>query len=78
MDKAARIIVACCWLHSYCELLNQSKPLLANASLRGDPLVGFESVSLPMARNGEASKCEGERLRKKLFRQWVLGNPNDK
>jgi hypothetical protein len=47
VDKAARITVACCWLHNYCELRNLPEPRGIRGA-RADPLVGFGRATLPM------------------------------
>ena len=75
VDRAARITVACCWLHNYCEMLNQPEPHVINAGFRRDPHVGFGNAQIPVDREGEHAKRRGEILRQQLFRQWVLENP---
>ena len=81
IDKAVRVTVACCWLHNYCEIRNKAEPYVANAGLYRDPLVGFGNAKLPVHREGEQAKCEGERLKERLkerlYNQWVLQNPNE-
>jgi hypothetical protein len=75
VDRAARITVAYCWLHNYCEMLNQPEPHVINAGFRRDPHVGFGNAQIPVDREGEHAKRRGEILRQQLFKQWVLENP---
>ena len=77
VDRAASVTIACCWLHNYCEMMNQPEPHVANVDLRRDPLVGFGNARLAMDREGDFAKRQGEILRQRLFRQWVIENPND-
>jgi hypothetical protein len=72
VDRAARVIVACCWLHSYCEMQGDPEPWEAD---RRDPLVGFGVCRLPILRDGEPTKVAGKQLRKKLYEQWLIDNP---
>ena len=76
VDRAARITVACCWLHNYCEMLNQPEPHVINAGFRRNPHVGFGNAQISVDREGEHAKRRGEILRQQLSRQWVLENPN--
>ena len=69
VDKVAKVIVACCWLHNYCEIRNEAEPYVANAGLHRDPLVGFGNVRLPVHKEGEQTKHNGERLRERLYNQ---------
>ena len=33
VDRAANVTIACCWLHNYCEMMNQPEPHVANVDL---------------------------------------------
>ena len=77
VDKAARVTIACYWLHNYCEVRNEAEPYVANAGLRRDPFLGFGNARLSVHREGEQAKRDGERLRERLYNHWVLQNLND-
>jgi hypothetical protein len=48
---------------------------LANVRIRGDSLIGFGVDRLLIVKEGEQAKVEGERLRKTIFKQWVVDHP---
>ena len=77
VDKAVRVTVACCWLHNYCKIRNEAEPYVANVDLRRDPLIGFGNARLPLHREEEQAKRDGERLKERLYNQWVLQIPNE-
>ena len=72
VDRAARVIVACCSLHNYCEMQGDLEPQGAD---KKNPLVGFGGRRLPILRDGEPAKVVGEQLREKLYKQWLIDNP---
>ena len=39
--------------------------------------MGFGNARLPVDREGDFAKRQGEILRQQLFKQWVIENPND-
>lgn len=41
-----------------------------------DPFMGFDHLKLYVIREVEHAKVEGERLREKLFEQWVIKHSN--
>ena len=53
IDKAARVTIACCWLHNYFEVRNEVESYLANAGLGRDPFVGFRNARLYVHRQEE-------------------------
>jgi len=68
VDRSARITIACCSLHNYCEMMNQPKPDVQNPHMRRDPHVRFGNERLPIYREGEQSKKQGEFLKQSLLR----------
>ncbi len=74
VDKAAKVIVACCVLHNYC--LEWGAPELSppNVATLQNNLQGFGD-RLPIVREGEIAKVEGEKSRIALFKQWFIDNP---
>ncbi len=75
VNKTLPIIVACCVLHNYYEMWGVPEPRLANARIKGDNLMGFGVDRLPFVKEGKQAKTEGERLRRTLFKQWVIDHP---
>jgi len=53
VHRFVRITVACCWLHNYCEMMNQSEPDVQNPHMQRDPHVGFGNERLLVHREGE-------------------------
>jgi hypothetical protein len=39
--------------------------------------MGFDNLKLYVIREVERAKVEGERLKEKLFEQWVIKHSND-
>ncbi len=77
VDRLAKINVAWCWLHTYYdEHGNKNKPRLDWTPIK-DPFMGFDNLKLYVIREVECAKVEGERLREKLFEQWVIKHSND-
>ena len=74
VDRAARVSIACCWLHNYCELWKVPEPM-GYSPQQSDPLVGFGNFRIPILCQLESAKAEGESLREKLYEQWTLENP---
>jgi len=64
IDRTSPIIVACCVLHNYCEMWGAPKLGLANARINGDNLMGFGVDRLPIVKEREHAKVEGERLKR--------------
>jgi hypothetical protein len=39
--------------------------------------MGFDNLKLYVIREVERAKVERERLREKIFKQWIIKHPND-
>jgi hypothetical protein len=44
---------------------------------RANPFVGFGKFRLPVFREGEHAKAEGEALREKVYQEWLVENPSN-
>jgi hypothetical protein len=47
VDKAPRIIMACCVLHNFCELHGILEPIVCDIKESNEPLIGFNKVNCP-------------------------------
>jgi hypothetical protein len=72
VDRASPIIIVSCVFHNYCVMWGALELGLANARIKGNTIMGFGVDKLPIVREGDQAKAEGERSRKVLFGQWVI------
>lgn len=66
-DRAAKIIVGCCWLHNYCEMWHKGEPFVTRGVDRVGHLVGFGNIRLPVHSKEERTKEDEKLLRNALF-----------
>ncbi len=67
VDRVTKVVVACYVLHNYCLEWGAPKPGPPNVTTPQDNLQGF-GERLPIVREGEITKVEGEKFKIVLFK----------
>jgi hypothetical protein len=74
VNKGGKIIMACCVLHNFCQLIDMPKVVVWDVCQKGDLLGGFNVQNVLIYKKGDATKEAGEVMCNVLFASWLEHN----
>lgn len=75
IDSGPPIVMACCVLHNYCQLMGMESPTYDRIERFQDRRDRVQGNRIPCYREGDAAKLAGERIRDAIFESWLERNP---
>ncbi len=73
--KGGKIIMAHCFFHNFCQLMNMPRLMVCDVQQKKDPLVSFHGQCVPIYGKGDVAKEASKVIHNILFASWLEHNP---